>query len=515
MKIRPWIIILLLLAGFWTVQGPFVSGAEAMGKPPIRVALLFFNDIHGHLTPFKIKTDTGKMEVGGIARMAAVVKRIRSENRRKGIQTYLLFAGDMLQGTPMSTVFKGKPDILCFNAMGVNAMTVGNHEFDFGLDNFKAVREAAGFPFLSSNIVWKDNGQQVCDPSIAFEIGPNLYLNVIGVTTRDLLITTKPENVVALKALDPLTAVLETIKNNTKRGPIVLLSHCRHKTDRRIATAIPELTAIIGGHDQVLLNPFRRVGDVPVFQAFEKGKYLGRLDLQIDPVSGHAEMLDSSYISILEGMAEDEAVAGIVKRFYDRLDNRFKAVIGNAAVFLDGERERVRYEETNLGNFITDIMRAYTGAQIAFVNAGSIRASIDEGPIMLEEVFKTMPYANEIVKIQLTGAEIMTALRRAVRGQRDDEDGGFLHVSGIRIQIRQQSVEAVVVGADAKRLDPETTYAVAITDFLSSGGDGYDVFMGKPTEKTGLPLRELIVDTIRAGGVVNAVADGRITRLAP
>jgi len=132
--------------------------AAANSQNPIKVSVLFFNDIHGHLSPFKIRTESGKKEVGGVARMATLIETIRAENRIRNIETFVLIAGDILQGTPMSTVFRGQPDVECFNAMGVDAMTVGNHEFDFGLKNFMDLKQKARFPFLSSNIVKKIQG---------------------------------------------------------------------------------------------------------------------------------------------------------------------------------------------------------------------------------------------------------------------------------------------------------------------------------------------------------------------
>ncbi|TFH42618.1 MAG: hypothetical protein E4G96_03055, partial [Chrysiogenales bacterium] len=130
--------------------------------------VLFFNDLHGNLMPFKVtKEDGSSVEVGGIAQIATLVNTIRAENRKKGIKTFLLVAGDILQGTPISTVFQGKPDIDILNMMGVDVMTVGNHEFDFGLENYLELRKAAKFPFISSNIIWKES-RELMNPPAAF-----------------------------------------------------------------------------------------------------------------------------------------------------------------------------------------------------------------------------------------------------------------------------------------------------------------------------------------------------------
>jgi 2',3'-cyclic-nucleotide 2'-phosphodiesterase (5'-nucleotidase family) len=486
------------------------SGLAAAPPETRRVTVLFFNDLHGHLEPFVVKQADTTVEVGGISRVAALVKKTRRENEKIGASTLVLVAGDILQGTPMSTVFRGEPDVLAMNEIGVSAMTVGNHEFDFGIDNLFALRKLAKFPFISSNIVWKESGELAFEPTVAFRISEGVTLTVIGATTRDLLTTTKPSNVEKVDALNSVETVEEHYAPAIRKGPVILLSHSSAATDSMIAAAAPGLAAIIGGHDQVLFNPYRTVGNVPVFQAFEKGRFLGRIDFAIDPATGDTKILSWGYIPITAELPKDPGVEGLVASYASRLDAEFKEVIGENREFLDGERERIRYEETNLGDWITDIMREFTGADVALINAGSLRASIDRGPVTVESVFKAMPYENELLTVNLTGAELLEVLTRSVRATREEEDGGFLHVSGIRFTIDGRIPKEILVGG--RPLDPAATYRAAITDFMYSGGDGYDVFAGKGAVDTKLPLRELIVDTVRSSGVIEVRTDGRIAR---
>jgi 2',3'-cyclic-nucleotide 2'-phosphodiesterase (5'-nucleotidase family) len=375
------------------------------------------------------------------------------------------------------------------------------------------LKQKARFPFLSSNIVQKNTKKLLCAPYVSLKITDEISVSIIGATTKLLLTTTKAENVQTVDILDAVQTVPRIFEEVKDRGPVILLSHSKHETDRAIAAAVPELAAIIGGHDQILLSPYRLVGDVPIFQAFEKGKYLGRIDLQIDPISKKARLVSYSYLPVTAEISADPQIDGIIAGYRAKLDARFKEVIGESRVFLDAERERIRYEETNLGNFVADLVREYSGARIALINGGSLRASIDAGPITLEDVYKTMPYANEIVIIELTGAQLRQALSRSVGGTREDEDGGFLQVAGIRFKVRGKAVKAVVVGKDKEPLNPGQIYRVAIPDFLASGGDGYEMFVGKPAEYTGLPLRELIADTIRSRKMIDSRVDGRIVRV--
>ncbi|MDA8127069.1 MAG: 5'-nucleotidase C-terminal domain-containing protein, partial [Deltaproteobacteria bacterium] len=484
----------------------------AASPVPVPVTVLFFNDLHGYLQPFEIKSGEKPQEVGGIARLATLIREIRAENSRKGVRTLVLVAGDLLQGTPLSTVFRGEPDVECLNAMGVDAVTVGNHEFDFGLDNFRKLQARATFPFLSANVLEKKSGLPLCRSFLTIPLADNLAVTIIGVTTEELLTTTLAANVAPLKVDDAMPSVREVYEGVRSRGPVVLLSHSRHRTDQALAAALPDLAAIIGGHDHILLSPDQSMGAVPIFQALEKGRYLGRIDLRIDPRSQKAVLVDHAYLPITSKIAPDPQVAAIVAGYQEQLGGRFKEVIGRAETFLDGERGRIRYEETALGNFVADIVREYTGAGIALINAGSLRTSIKEGPVTVEDVFKTAPFANELTVMELTGAEIAAVLQRSVRGFRGDSDGGFLQVSGIAFEVRGRSVENVRVGGGRQPLQPQSLYTVAIPDFLATGGDSYTVLKDKPYIRTGLLLSELLVDTIRRRGVITAKEEGRILR---
>jgi 5'-nucleotidase / UDP-sugar diphosphatase len=504
---------------FFALAGMFVGCADGpaiIKRPrPVTVTILFFNDLHGHLSPFKVKTPDGSREVGGIARVATAIGKVREENEIKGIKTVVLVAGDILQGTPMSTVYKGEPDIAVLNLIGVDAMTVGNHEFDFGLENFLKLKSAARFPFLSANIFWKDSERLLCEPSKTIELTRGLSLSVLGVTTEQLMVTTLPANVEALSVQDPVDAISALYKEAILKGPVLLLSHSRHQTDRNIAEACPKLAAIIGGHDQILLDPYRQVGKVPIFEAFEKGRYLGRADMEIDRETFEATLVGWGYIPITDQIVPDQKISEEVNEYQLKLDEQFKAVIGQATVFLDAERERIRYEETNLGDWVTDIMRAHTGADIALLNSGSLRASIADGPVTIADVFRAMPYENVLVTTEITGRELLAILDRSVKGTREEEDGGFLQVSGIRFIVSAGKPENVRVGSSTEPLDIEKNYTLAITDFMAAGGDGYAWFKAKTTDNTQLPLRELIIDTLRSQKVVGPVSQGRIVRIAP
>ena len=489
----------------------FLFSAPSLAQE-LKLCLLFFNDLHGHLLPFDIEKNGKKESVGGIARIASLVNNLREENKKEGIKTYIFLAGDLLQGTPLSTIFKGEAGVECMNLLSLTAMVVGNHEFDFGLENFFSLKSRALFPILSANVVANETLKNLCDETLSITLSPDLSLTIIGATTAELLTTTAPWNREKISVNDPLKTVKKLFEQYQDKGPVLLLSHCGWKTDVSIAKAVPNLLLIIGGHDQILLNPCETVGNVPVLQAFEKGKFLGRADIVVYPATGKASVLKYEYIPVTQDTPEDPKMKALVESYNSRLDKQFKNVIGEASVFLDGERERIRYEETNLGNYIADTMRQFTGADMAVINAGSIRASIMKGPITLEDIYKMMPYENQLFTLQLTGADLLKALQRAVRSTREEEDGGFLHVSGLKLFIQGTTLKSAEF--EGNPLNGKKVYTVAVTDFIASGGDGYDIFKDKPREAMDINLREALINELRNNKFLNPKTDGRIVREA-
>jgi 2',3'-cyclic-nucleotide 2'-phosphodiesterase (5'-nucleotidase family) len=241
-------------------------------------------------------------------------------------------------------------------------------------------------------------------------------------------------------------------------------------------------------------------------------KYQGRL-VEIKPVQGR----------------ENPAVQRIVTAYARKVDAQLNVPVAEAQVDLDGER--VRTQETNLGNLIADIMRETTGAQVALTNGGGIRASIPQGPVKVKEVYTTLPFDNYLVAIKITGRQLREALEHGVSGL-EEPAGRFPQVSGISFTYSRSAP----VGSRVKKvliqghpLDPEKEYTVATNDFLAAGGDGYTSFAAAIkaasdfTEQGGLLkssrlvyndagrwLRDQVIDKFRSLKKISAKVEGRI-----
>lgn len=499
MKLRQILAGLLLTA--------IVAVPAAAGPRPKALTILYFNDLHGNLEPFKRPEDP--RPVGGIARMAALVRRIERENRAAGRATILLEGGDVLQGTPMSAVFRGDPDVEVFNRMGVDAMTLGNHEFDFGQKNLRRLVAKARFPIVSANVY--AGRRRFVPPWTMLTPAPGLRVAVIGLTTTETPETTFPTNVAGLRFTDPVAEASQLAARLERRADLVVaLTHIGIEEDRRLAREVPQVDVVIGAHNHLLVDPPERVGDTVVCQAFERGLYLGRLDLEIR--NGKAVVTRSELIPIDDRLPEDPSIATLVRAYARQLDRRLDVVVGRTKTVLEGERAVVRTRETNLGNLVADLMREAARADVALMNSGGIRAGIDAGPVTLKEVLTAFPFDNMVVAVKLPGSAIRAALERSASLEPDDLPGGFLQVSGLSYAI--EGGRAVDIRVGGVPLDDARIYTVAMTNFTFAGGDGYTLFreQSRGHSDTGLVLNNLVIERLRTGGEVNAMVEGRIVK---
>ncbi len=478
--------------------------ASVLLADPQPVTVLHFNDSHGHLEiP---EAQEGEVALGGIARMATVVAEVRAYNKKHDIPTLVLSAGDVLQGTPLSTVFKGEADFRCLNLFPLDAMCIGNHEFDYGMANLRKLIDLANFPLLSANIRRESDGARVFDGAVVKQIGNDVCI-IIGLTTPETRVTTMPSNVAGLVFEDQVQVARTLVGRilHYRDYLIIGLTHLGYEEDIKLAMQVPGLDVIIGGHSHTLPDAEKLVGDTIVIQAGCHGDYLGQLDMTVDEgkVTRHRWFLRPMDDRI-EPRPDVEAV---VEEYVNRLGKELEKVVAVTKVSLDGEREHVRSQETNLGNLVTDAMRALSGAEIALCNGGGIRAGIDEGEITFGEVLTVLPFGNELCTVKLTGAQVEAVL--AESASRDRPDGGFMHVAGLKVVIEGKEVKEVTVGDEP--LDPDRVYLVATNNFLLQGGDGYEVFKeGKDPYEVGTKLSAAVVQYLTDMKEVAPEVEGRI-----
>jgi 5'-nucleotidase / UDP-sugar diphosphatase len=440
-----------------------VSASQAFClKSTIRI--LHVNDFHGFAQPRQ--SPDKDAPAGGAACLAWEVTRLRA-----GQPTLLLAAGDMIQGDNWANFSQGASVIDLMNLMRFDALAVGNHEFDFGVQRLCKLISQAKFPFLAANVARL--------PALRPYVIKNLQgvrIAVIGVVTAEVPITTHPRNVAGLEFIDPAVALKKYLRELQGRADLFLvLSHAGYPEDRGLAAAVPGIDVIIGGHSHTRLAEPVKVGQTIIAQAWEKGKALGVLDLQIE--DGKIQDF-SGYLQEIRPQTgkEDARVRDLVARYGRKADAVLNRAVASAAVDLDARQ--VRSAETNLGNLVADVMRQETGADAAIINGGAIRASIPKGKVRVRDIYAALPFDIYLLAVKLSGAQVRQVLENGV-SKAESAEGRFPQVSGMVFAYNPAApagsrVKEVSIGGQP--LDPVKSYVVAANDFMAAGGDGYNTF---------------------------------------
>ncbi|MEM6621427.1 MAG: bifunctional metallophosphatase/5'-nucleotidase [Pseudomonadota bacterium] len=508
------------------------------------LTILHTNDIHSRIEPvsrFNVTCSRAEQNegvcFGGAARLKALIDTIRAEVP----DLLLLDGGDQFQGSLMYTRYQGQAAAEVMNAIGYDAMTVGNHEFDDGPEVLRAFIDRITFPILMSNadISGDPHLAGVIQPSIVITRGEHRY-GIIGLTPEDTHQSSSPGPHVHFH--DAAAAVRAQIEGFSAQGidRIIVLSHSGYRRDMEIAAQVDGIDIIVGGHSHSLLSdeidgaagPYPTWVETPsggrtaIVQAYAYGRYLGRLDVRFDP-GGVVTAARGGPIPLTTEMPEDPALAARVATLAEPLEREREMVVAHVGSYIGADHSACRRAECTLGNLVADAMldaRRRFGAQIAIMNGGGLRAPINAGEVTRGDILQLLPFQNTLAEFWMTGADIRAALEHGVSAV-EDSHGRFPQVAGLRyaydpsVAPGQGRIRDVEVFANGRwqPLDGAQTYQVVTNDFLRQGGDGYAVFAEraeKPYDFNG-QLSDILEEYLFRRRGYQAYTDGRIEIVSP
>lgn len=467
----------------------------------VPLCILHTNDVHGHIVPERVEGWSRRM--GGAAVLAGCVAESRARNRALGIPTLLLDAGDIFVGTPEGCVSKGVAVVEIMNHVGYDAMAVGNHEFDMGVDVLENLARAARFPILAANATNSADGSipPYFTPYLVKECGA-LTVGIVGIITEATPEIVMPGRTEKIIFKNPEQVLRDRLAELEAKGAdfIIVLSHCGAEEDRRLASRVRGIGVIVGGHGHELMrNPVRiRSTGTLILQAGGSGQYLGMLAAQVDPRSHRVEKYRYEITALEVGKcAPDPAVGAIVKKWTAKVGEQFDGTVGRA----DSDFPIGEDGESALGDLIADSMCAATGADIAFTNSYGIRNPLLRGPVSYRDIYMTMPFDNTLYTMTLTGGQVREILEQSLAEQ-------ILHVAGLRLEYRRSAPKGkkiVSVTCGSEPLDEGRSYKVVTNSFLSQGGDGFKTFLkGRGLANTGVLDRDAMGDYIKARSPISA-----------
>ncbi|MDG3132008.1 cell surface ecto-5'-nucleotidase Nt5e [Streptococcus suis] len=490
----------------------------------VEAVIIHTNDVHG-----RILEDRG---VIGDAKAATVIE----EERQNVENTIVVDAGDAFQGLPISNSTKGEDRAKIMNEVGYDAMAVGNHEFDFGMDQAIKYKETLNFPLLSANTYV--DGVRLFEASTIVDKTPTVVGDefvVIGVTTPETYTKTHPKNIEGVTFADPVTEVNKVIDevearalaDNRVYNNYIILAHLGVDATTPVewrgstlAQALSENSKLAGKRVVVIDGHSHTVASTTYGQNVtyaQTGSYLnniGKVTLKSNQLLGETSLISATDAKNITPNATISKLVEEIKVKYEAENSQ--VLVANNTVELNGDRSNVRVRETNLGNAVADALYTYgqTGfankTSLAVTNGGGLRATIaKDQPITKGDIIAVLPFGNSISQITVTGQQILDmftkSLSATLQVDKDtgslvldesgmplfEANGGFLHISGATVFYDPTlpiEDRVLIVGifnpetGEYDDLELEKTYYLATNDFLAAGGDGYTMLGGAREE---------------------------------
>ena len=533
--------LLLLPASAETFAG--VDGALADAQ----AVILFTTDVH-----------CGVSDGVGYAGVAGV----RAALEEAGKDVLLVDVGDAIQGAPLGSLSEGEYVTRIMNELGYDAAVPGNHEFDYGMERFLELAENASFPYVAANFMSLETGESVFPAYVMLEAGGYQFA-ILGICTPKTITSSTPvyfqndagEFIYGFCQDDSgealYTCVQAAADEARAQGAdyVVAAAHlgidisCSPWTSSELIENTTGIDAVLDGHaHQVIEGEWVKNKDGEDVLLTSTGTKLERLGALC---VGADDALSAVSIAAIDESMVDADTVEFIAGIEGELAEVTETVVATSEVDLviedpeTGERI-VRTAETNLGDLCADAYRAVTGADVAMVNGGGVRASIAAGEVTYGDIISVHPFGNEVCMVETTGAQILDALEMGCSAL-PGEFGGFQQVSGLTYEVDMNvdsSVEldenGMFVGVTGERrvknvyvgdepLDPEKTYTLASHNYmLKNGGDGFNMFVDDELILEDImldneALTTYIVDTL--GGVIgeeyaDPYGQGRITAIA-
>ncbi|HCE3278098.1 bifunctional UDP-sugar hydrolase/5'-nucleotidase UshA [Vibrio parahaemolyticus] len=473
-----------------------------------KLTVLHTNDHHGRFWQ-------NKHGEYGMAARKTLIDDLRDEIQAEGGSVLLLSGGDINTGVPESDLQDAEPDFKGMSKIGYDAMALGNHEFDNPLDVLFKQQDWANFPMLSANIYDKKTGKRLFQPYAMFN-KQGIKIAVIGLTTEDSAKLGNPEFIGQVDFRDPKAEAKELIaelKKTENPDLIFAVTHMGHYENGNRGINAPgdvalarylnegDLDMIVGGHSQepvcmegpnVIKKNFKpgdecqpdQQNGTYIVQAHEWGKYVGRADYEFR--NGELSMVSydlipvnlkkkinvdgqSQRVFVQDEITQDKAMLDFLRPFQEKGQSQLNVKIAESNGKLEGDRDVVRFQQTNLGRLIATAHMERAKADFAVMNSGGVRDSIEAGEITYKDVLTVQPFGNMVSYVDMSGQEVLDYLN--IVATKPVDSGAYAQFAGISMRIENDKVTNVFIGNKQLRLDGR--YRFTVPSYNASGGDGY------------------------------------------
>uniref|UniRef100_A0AAR5P327 5'-Nucleotidase C-terminal domain-containing protein n=1 Tax=Dendroctonus ponderosae TaxID=77166 RepID=A0AAR5P327_DENPD len=441
----------------------------ASSKMSDSLVILHYNDV------YNVEARQGPEPIGGAARFCTAIKSLEALN------PLVLFSGDAFSPSMLSTFTKGEHMVPVLNEIGTHCAVLGNHDFDHGLEMLSKWVEQSNFPWLMSNVVDNETGRPLGEGRITHVVNwGGRRIGLVGLVEKewlDTLATINPEEVTFLDFVEAGQKLAAQLKQEGC-DYVIALTHMRTPNDVKLAENCDEIDLILGGHDHVyeqkLINgkyviksgtDFRQFSKIVI--NFEKAKNGLRPEVSIEEMNVTAQY------------QEDPGLSEKLEKYTNIIQSKMDDVLGCFAVPLDGRFTSIRTSESNLGNWVCDVILSATGADLVILNSGTFRSDQvhPAGDFTMRDLTNIIPMRDPLVVLKVTGQQILEALENAVC-MYPKLEGRFPQVAGLSFAFNPNKppgtrVELQFVRIGDEYLNVEQNYCLATKSYMHNGCDGY------------------------------------------
>ena len=531
-KLIPMFLIVLALV---VASFPF-AGSSA--PPRLHIVVLGTTDLHGNLFPIDYYTD--KPDNRGLAKIATLIRQVRKENPN----VVLVDSGDTIQGTPLQYYHNKKnnqprdPMMSAMSALNNDAMAVGNHEYNFGLQVLEKARSEASFPWLSANSYNKGTNQTHYKPYIVKEIG-GARVGILGLTTPGIPNWENTQNYAGLEFRDPLVEAkkwVPVLRLKERADVVVIAMHMGLEQDLRtgemnpgqvpnenraiaIANQVPGVDLIFMGHTH-RDTPSVVINGVQLLQANHWGRHLARADLYLEKTAARWRVAARAArtIPVDDRVLPDPELVKIGEPYNQETQAWLSRAIGESGAELTAREARFR--DTAILDLIQRVQLDVGHADVSMAAVFNPDARINKGPVTVRDIAGLYVYENTLVVIEVTGQQIKDALEHSAKYFRAYEPGkspaelvdekipayNFDIAEGVNYTLNLtkpfgQRIENLEF--QGKPLAPTQKLKLATNNYRVNGGGGYSMYKGAPVvHRSSEEIRELIIDWVERNKTV-------------
>lgn len=418
-----------------------IANCTALSAQEKAVKILYFNDAH---EPDMVSTEGGLL--GGVARMKSVVDSIRQSSP----DALLLFGGDLGGGTLAGKLYRGTVMVDFLGDIGVDYANYGQHDFDYGLDNTQALTRRSKFTWISSNTLTTEGSP--IDGSVPFVIHKigSTSIGIIGLV--DKVDTSSPRSGITQR--DIMDCAKSAIGHLSGVDYIIAITQMNSELNEQLLRECPEVDLVLGEETSQYITNVHFVGDKVIVDGCGNMGHLVEVSLR-----GEQGGQTLSVHPISPEVRPDERLERRVQAINEEIASRLGVRLGTLPL----DHIRTRHQ---IGEMVAGIFREHYGTDMALVQSGGIRADLTDGDITLRDIYSILPYENRIIPVRLPGRSIRRLIEKAVN------DGADAALAGVEVT---SSDEGLIITIDSVRLDEGKDYTIALSEYVTSGGGGFDV----------------------------------------